>query len=110
MTNAIDRILYSLILLALLSVGCTNATTDEDGASGTTNKGEIEISLSATIDAREMPHPKHVFADGDSIGIYAINYNGTTYSLFEVIRPIINEWTLDGFEIPRIYIDNDISY
>lgn len=80
MTNAIDRIVYSLMLLALLIVGCTNATTEEDGASGTTNKGEIEISLSATIDAREMPHPKHVFADGDSIGIYAINYNGTTYS------------------------------
>lgn len=39
----------------------------------------------------------------------SINYNGTTYSLFEVIRPIINEWTLDGFEIPRIYIDNDSS-
>ena len=37
----------------------------------------------------------------------SINYNGTTYSLYEVIRPIINEWTLDGFEIPRIYIDND---
>ena len=39
----------------------------------------------------------------------SIDYNGTTYSLFEVIRPITNEKMLDGFEIPRIYIDNDSS-
>lgn len=39
----------------------------------------------------------------------SVDYNGTTYSLFEVIRPIINEWTLDGLEIPQIYIDNDSS-
>jgi hypothetical protein len=38
-----------------------------------------------------------------------IDYNGTTYSLFEVIRPITNEKMLDGFEIPQIYIDNDSS-
>lgn len=39
----------------------------------------------------------------------SIDYNGTTYSLFEVIRPITNEKMLDGFEIPQIYIDNDSS-
>jgi hypothetical protein len=38
-----------------------------------------------------------------------IDYNGTTYSLFEVIRPITNENMLDGFEIPQIHIDNDSS-
>lgn len=39
----------------------------------------------------------------------SIDYNGTTYSLYQVILPIFRGRWLDGFEIPRIYIDNDSS-
>lgn len=39
----------------------------------------------------------------------SIVYNGKTYSLHQVIRPIINEWMLDGFEIPRYNVDIDKS-
>ena len=34
----------------------------------------------------------------------SIDYNGTTYSLFEVIRPITNEKMLDGFGESQIHL------
>ena len=30
-----------------------------------------------------------------------VNYNGKDYKLLPLLRPVVDEWTLDGFEIPK---------
>lgn len=76
------RILQAILLLATvaLSISCTRNDTDEGGSQNTPVEGDIAIEIQATINTSDFSPSKSEFADGDCIGIYAINYKGSSSS------------------------------